>query len=365
MLRSGWTRGKSQLLLCTFAVLVGATAGHLQAKGSQEPGREAAQPPQAPLPIIAYGAPAGPDARLPLALKQALRSTPAAYGGGRIIEGSTPHRLIYFTFDDGPSRRTTPILLNRLDAAGVKATFFLTAGRLRGENNLERDQIEVAQEIVARGHSIGNHTVDHLQLPMLTDAQVIAQIEGAERLFELALGFHPLLVRPPGGAHTPRIDELLAQRGYTMVLWNLGAGDFQVKTPEEVLDQFVRVLDWREREQGDRGGVVLLHDTHAWSVDAFQLIWAELQARNCKLLEHGEELYDIVPDLSFFYESRGNAPATARAAPAHPPPWLLAQRQEKLRAETRQRCARAHDEAPPSGALADHGAGPSLDSRQH
>ena len=328
-----------------LALLFGATAGHLQAKGTQEPGREAAQPPQAPLPIFAYGSPSGPDARVPLALAQALRSTPAAYGGGRIIEGSTPHRLIYFTFDDGPKRSTTPVLLDRLDAAGVKATFFLTASRLRGENTLERDQIAVAQEIVARGHTIGNHTVDHMQLPMLTDPQVIAQVEGAERLFDLALGFHPLLIRPPGGAHSPRIDELLADRGYTIVLWNLGAGDFQVKSPEEVLSQFISVLEWREREQGDRGGVVLLHDTHSWSVDAFQLIWAELQARNCKLLERGEELFDIVPDLSFFYEARDGAPATTRAASANPPPWQLAQRQERLRIETRRRCADRHGDS--------------------
>jgi peptidoglycan/xylan/chitin deacetylase (PgdA/CDA1 family) len=290
------------------------------------------------------------DVRPPLALARAQRTPPAAYGGGRIIEGSTPHRLIYFTFDDGPDRRTTPLLLDHLDAAGVKATFFLTAGRMRGQNAMERDQIAVAQQIVSRGHSIGNHTLDHLQLPLLTDAQVIAQVEGAERVFDLALGFHPLLLRPPGGGHSPRVDQLIADRGYTIVLWNLGAGDFQVKSSEEVLEHFIRVLDWREREQGDRGGVVLLHDTHAWSVDAFQLIYAELWDRNCALLARGEELYDIVPDLTFFYEGRGDAAATARAAPANPSPWVLAQRQERLRLEARQRCSsmRAPVKGPPS-----------------
>ena len=268
------------------------------------------------------------------------KSTPsAAYGGGRIIEGSTPHRLIFFTFDDGPDRRTTPLLLDRLDAVGVKAGFFLTAGRIAGRNAMEREQAMLAREIVARGHTVGSHTVDHAQLPLLGDDAALAQIRGAENIFKRVLGFRPNLIRPPGGARSPRIDELLAQRGYTTVLWNLGAGDFQVKSAAEVLDVFRKVLERREREDGDHGGVVLLHDTYSWSVDAFQLIWAELWSRNCQLLARGEELYDIVPDLGFFYQPRANAPADAVADPARPDARALARRQLQLRAEAKQRCS--------------------------
>jgi peptidoglycan/xylan/chitin deacetylase (PgdA/CDA1 family) len=273
------------------------------------------------------------------ATDQPLR--PAAYGGGRVIEGATRHRLIYFTFDDGPDRRNTPLLLDRLDAVGVKATFFLTASRIAGRNTMEREQAELAREIVARGHSIGNHTFDHRQLPLLSDADALEQVTHAEDVFEDVLGFHPLLVRPPGGARSPRIDELLAQRGYTTVLWNLGADDFVVKSAEELTESFTSLLDRREREHRDRGGVVLLHDTNAWSVDAFQLIYAELAARNCRMLASGEELYDIVPDLRFFYQPRDGAPASLPAAPAEPPEAELATRQANLRRETARRCAAA------------------------
>jgi len=264
---------------------------------------------------------------------------PAAYGGGRIIEGSTPHRLIFFTFDDGPDRRTTPLLLDRLDAVGVKAAFFLTAGRIAGRNAMEREQASLAREIVARGHLIGNHTVDHLQLPLLSDSAAAAQVVGAETIFKRVLGFRPVLMRPPGGARSARIDELLAQRGYTTVLWNLGAGDFQVKSAREVLEVFRKVLERRERENGDRGGVVLLHDTYAWSVDAFQLIWAELWSRNCQLLARGEELYDIVPDLSYFFQPRAAAAASEIAEPARPSAQILRERQTRLRVEAKQRCS--------------------------
>jgi peptidoglycan/xylan/chitin deacetylase (PgdA/CDA1 family) len=267
------------------------------------------------------------------------RPDAAGYARGRIIEGATPQRLILFTFDDGPERRTTPLLLDRLDAAGIKAVFFLTASRIAGRNAAEREQAQLAQEIVARGHLVGSHTVDHLQLPLLDDTGAAAQVLGAEQIFQRVLGFRPSLIRPPGGARSPRIDTLLADRGYTTVLWNLGAGDFQVKSANEVLDTFRKVLERRERENGDRGGIVLLHDTYAWSVDAFQLIWAELWARNCKLLERGEELYDIASDLKLFFQPQDGAPVGTLALPVRLPVPVFEERQAKLRRETAQRCS--------------------------
>ncbi len=263
----------------------------------------------------------------------------SAYGNGLVIDGATPHRLILFSFDDGPDRRTTPLLLDRLDAVGVKALFFLTASRIASRTGMEREQAALAREILARGHLIGSHTVDHLQLPLLDDAAATEQVTGAEDIFTRVLGFRPTLIRPPGGARSPRIDQLLAARGYTTVLWNLCPGDVQVHSAEEVLDIFRKALARREREDGERGGIVLLHDTNIWSVDAFQMIWGELWSRNCELLERGEELYDVVPDLSFFYQPRGNAPPGFIAAPAEPDPAVLAARQARLRIETAQRCA--------------------------
>jgi peptidoglycan/xylan/chitin deacetylase (PgdA/CDA1 family) len=280
---------------------------------------------------------APPEAAEPAPAPKPPDST--SYAGGRIIDGSTPHRLILFTFDDGPERRTTPLLLDRLDAVGIKALFFLTASRIAGRTPVEREQAALAKEIVARGHLVGSHTVDHLQLPLLDDTGATAQVLGAEQIFQRVLGFRPTLIRPPGGARSPRIDGLLAERDYTTVLWNLGAGDFQVKSANEVLDTFRKVLERRERENGDHGGILLLHDTYAWSVDAFQLIWAELWARNCKLLERREELYDIVSDLQYFFQPRDGAAVGTIALPARLPTSVFEERQAKLRRETAQRCA--------------------------
>lgn len=258
---------------------------------------------------------------------------------GLVMTGSTPHRLILFTFDDGPDPRTTPILLDHLDHLDIKAVFFLTGSRLVGPTPRQQEQAELAREIVRRGHLVGNHTYTHPQLPLLTYEDATYEIERSAEAIERAIGVKPFLLRPPGGSRSPRIDRLIASRGYTEMLWNLGTGDFQVRDAEEVVRTFGRVLDRQAEETPDRGGIVLMHDTHPWTVAAFPAIVQELRRRNCKLLEEGGELYDIVDDPALFFESRGERDPSLTARPATLEPKKLEARQAELRKLTRAQCS--------------------------
>jgi peptidoglycan-N-acetylglucosamine deacetylase len=259
---------------------------------------------------------------------------------GRVISGATPHRLILFSFDDGPDLRHTPRLLQILDDLDVKAVFFMTAERIAPDTPWGRRQAELAREVARRGHIIGNHTLDHSQLPLLDNVSVLEQLRTSEAIFERVFGSRPWLLRPPGGARSERVDGLVEGRGYTQVMWNLGSGDFQVRTAEEVVATFEAVFERRREEQGERGGVILLHDIHEWSVEAVPLLVRSLRDRNCELLARGEELYDIVDDPSLFFEARGkgDAPGVA-AAPAQLTPQVLWARQARARSEARRYCA--------------------------
>ena len=254
-----------------------------------------------------------------------------------MITGETAHRLLLFTFDDGPDPRTTPILLDHLDRAGVKAIFFVTTGRFEEGTVRHREIAELAREIVRRGHMIGHHTVTHPQLPLLDDASIELEVREGQRMIEEAIGYRPWLFRPPGGARSPRTDRKLAAHGYTSVLWNIGAGDFQVRSADEVVHTFGRVLDRSERD-GVPGGIVLLHDTHPWSVEAFPRIIAEIRERNCQLLDRGEELFDIVDDLAYFHAPLAGDDPSLEAPPAAPSSEALAERQRRLREEYTARC---------------------------
>jgi peptidoglycan/xylan/chitin deacetylase (PgdA/CDA1 family) len=252
-------------------------------------------------------------------------ATGLRFPSGLTIRGGTTHRAILFTFDDGPSRRTTPRLLDILDGLGIKAVFFVKTESFGNGNPWEREHAEIVREIVRRGHTIGNHTETHRQLPLLRNAAIEAELAVSERKIQRAIGRKPRLIRPPGGALSARVEQLLGEHGYTSVMWALYGGDLEVSTPEDVVRTFFRVLDRREQEVGDRGGIVLMHDTKSHSVDAVPRLVSALQKRNCKLLEDDEELYDIVDDLGYFI-------------PGHEPDQTLEERQEELRERTRRAC---------------------------
>jgi len=265
--------------------------------------------------------------------------TGGEFRDGLTVTGSTPHRLILFTFDDGPDWKTTPKLLDELDAVGVKAVFFISAWRISGESFRQQQQRAIAQQIVARGHMVASHTYSHRQLTLLSNASIEKELLSTEVIFREVFGDRPWLFRPPGGAHSARVDALVANRGYTTMLWNLGTGDVRVDSPQKVFYTWRRVLSRREREAGDRGGIVLLHDTHAWSVEAFRLIYDELERRNCLLWQRGEELYDVVSDPRLFFVPRADAHASTVVTRTLVQPQTLEARQTQLRARAAARCS--------------------------
>ncbi|MBK8171151.1 MAG: polysaccharide deacetylase family protein [Sandaracinaceae bacterium] len=228
----------------------------------------------------------------------------------RVIMGSTHHRRIHFTFDDGPEPRTTPAMLQALDELHVKATFFLSAWRLDANRRGADERAVIAQEILRRGHAIGSHSFQHEPMPPMSEAGVVDQIERSGSILTRVVGFRPVFFRPPHGLRSTRVDSELARRDYTTVIWNLNPTDYSVRDAETVLHHFNNMLRYRVEHENVLGGIVLMHDTHMWSVEGFRLIYNELMTRNCELLQRNEELFDIVDTLEPFLYPEGQEPAS-------------------------------------------------------
>ena len=64
-------------------------------------------------------------------------------------------KAVYLTFDDGPIPECTPFILETLDRYAIKATFFMVGDNVRKYPHLY-------EQIVAAGHQVGNHTMNHL-----------------------------------------------------------------------------------------------------------------------------------------------------------------------------------------------------------
>ena len=121
-------------------------------------------------------------------------------------------RVIYLTFDDGPVPEATPWILELLEKENAEATFFCV-----GENVFR--YTEVYQQILNAGHSVGNHTYNHLQGLKTGNREFFSNIEKASRLIDSNL------FRPPHGLMKPaqfsRISEL-----YKVVMWDIVSMDY-------------------------------------------------------------------------------------------------------------------------------------------
>lgn len=257
---------------------------------------------------------------------------------GRIILGSGPHRLLHFTFDDGPDHETTPRLLDHLERLDIKATFFVIGHRLQGRSRRHARQRDILRDIARRGHTVGLHGLEHVAMTSLSDDELRRHVRTAGREIESVLGGRPWLFRPPYGRRDHRTDSLLAREGYSQMLWSLHATDIRARTAEEVLEHFRQNLDAQAEHPRGPGGVVLLHDTKRGTVDAFPSLVAELERRNCAFLETEEELWDIVDDPRIFYTPRNGSSSTRYAQPLVLPAAELRARQARLRRVARRRC---------------------------
>ena len=96
-------------------------------------------------------------------------------------------KAVYLTFDDGPIPEVTPRVLDILRKYHVKATFFMVADNVRKHP-------EVYRQVVAEGHSVGNHTFHHVKGMRLSTAAYLREVDKAAAL----LG-NTRLFRPPYG----------------------------------------------------------------------------------------------------------------------------------------------------------------------
>ena len=145
---------------------------------------------------------------------------------------------MYLTFDDGPIPEVTPKVLAILDRYGVKATFFMV-----GEN-IDKHP-EVYQQVVEAGHSIGNHTYNHLKgwkTPFKEYMENVKKCDESVRRKLSPFTFHlSPLFRPPYGKATFRQRRALHKKGYRLIYWDILTRDYDpTRTPEQMLKQIQR-----------------------------------------------------------------------------------------------------------------------------
>ncbi len=161
---------------------------------------------------------------------------------------------VALTFDDGPDRRATPLVLSALARAGARATFFLVGEQVRREPGL-------AREIAAAGHTIGLHGGSHRCELRLSPRALAADRAAGLDAITTATGVTPTLHRPPYGAASGAGLTLARRAGLETVLWSRWGRDWTRRaTPESVVG---RVL----AAGPPAGDIILLHDSDRYGAE--------------------------------------------------------------------------------------------------
>jgi len=188
-------------------------------------------------------------------------------------------RCVALTFDDGPVAGTAD-LLDVLADKGVPATFFVVGSNAQAQPDL-------LARMVAEGHVVGNHTQDHPDLTKLDAEQVRDQIEQVNDTVAAATGVRPTLLRPPYGATSPTVADVAAAAGMAQVLWNVD--------PEDWKDRDSAVVQQRVLSSTDDGDIVLSHDIHETTREAYAAIIDGLVANGYTLVTVPQLLGEIEP----------------------------------------------------------------------
>lgn len=157
----------------------------------------------------------------------------------------TSERVLYLTFDDGPSEVTTD-LLEVLDAHGAHGTFFLI-----GQQVLRYP--ESVATLTQRGHGIGNHGYRHRDPWLRPRRPLLEDFQENRRLLQEMTGIDALFCRPPYGHWRPVLDAWARRTGSQVVLWDVMPGDYLRFMSLDRLVSFTR-------RTVRTGSIIVLHD---------------------------------------------------------------------------------------------------------
>lgn len=194
-------------------------------------------------------------------------------------------KFVAITFDDGPNPYTTPQLVEMLAEKNVKATFFMVGINASAYPS-------TVKKVYEGGHDIGIHSYGHNNFYLMSDEEVIEDLDNCAQLIDSIVGKKPYLVRPPYG--NIKLDNIQTS-DYFFVNWNIDTLDWKQDDAAKIAQDALKDIK--------SGSIVLLHDIYQKSCDAAEIIIDELLAQGYRFVTISE-FYDLngrLPDNKLHY----------------------------------------------------------------
>jgi peptidoglycan-N-acetylglucosamine deacetylase len=192
----------------------------------------------------------------------------------KIVKNITPpggEKVIALTFDDGPWPSNTLKILDTLKKNNVKATFFWVGLAVK-------DNPQIAKQVVAEGHAIGNHTWHHWY-KRLDAATAAREIDDTAELIYKTTGVKTSLFRPPGAVMDNGVVDYAKQKKHVIVMWSNDPMDYRPLSANQLVKNVIR--------KAQPGAIVLMHDgggNHSATVQALPQIITKLREQGYKFV---------------------------------------------------------------------------------
>ncbi|WP_188619888.1 polysaccharide deacetylase family protein [Flavobacterium suaedae] len=162
--------------------------------------------------------------------------------------GNIPN-TVYLTFDDGPTPEVTEWVLSVLKEHDIKATFFCIG------NNIEKHP-DIFKKVIEEGHTIANHTFNHLNGWNTDNQKYFENVDKTERIItQYYSSFKDnKLFRPPYGKMKSSQAKEVLKKGYKIIMWDVLSADFdKTITPEKCLSNVTK--------NTRNGSIIIFHDS--------------------------------------------------------------------------------------------------------
>lgn len=168
-------------------------------------------------------------------------------------------KVIYLTFDDGPTPTITDWTLDVLRQYDARATFFCVG------KNIKAHPV-IFQRILSEGHSVGNHTYNHLKGWRTSTKDYVMNVEQAQKVMSdecrvkndiessKLLTHNSKLFRPPYGQIKPKQAKQIIKLGYKIVMWTVLSRDWEQSLSREKCVENVT-------KNTNSGNIVVFHDS--------------------------------------------------------------------------------------------------------
>ncbi|BAY90535.1 polysaccharide deacetylase [Tolypothrix sp. PCC 7601] len=188
-----------------------------------------------------------PQSQSPAKVENLTFSVPEKFQGQTVyhVQPNNNEKVIALSIDDGPWPKTTLQMLDILKQNNVKATFFWVGQALQANP-------EIAKQVVAQGHAIGNHTWHHWYRRM-DAATAKSEIERTNELIYKTTGVKTSLFRPPGGVLNNGLAAYAKSQKSAVVMWSQTSADTDPRAKYEVFIKNVL-------RDAKPGSIVLMHD---------------------------------------------------------------------------------------------------------